>query len=397
MNKIGTCILLLISAIGVKANSGDSLLLAKNSFTITTFEDAKFKDVLQPKLQNSQFVLVGEQHGIAEVGEFTNHIFKACSELGYKNLCIETDPIVASNIETFAKEPNPVDKAKALDKQLPLSVPFYNNSNDYQMFQAVVKAGGKLWGIDQALMTQFRLNFSHLIEHTDDKSFKSRLTEELTKAEAAFEKTMTTKDFGAPYIFKYDEQTHKELLELAPTKEERRVIELLWETRTIYSYNFSGQYYLNNSTRCELMKKQFMDYYKSAQQTEALPKVVFKMGANHAGRGLNSTNVYDVGNLASEIANSNGMRSVHITVRGIRGTQAVGNPFAPNPYQEFDNADSYPQEIQALIESVSEGYLVVNLEELKGQARKFSAEMQTFIFRYDVLILVADAKANKKL
>ena len=60
---------------------------------------------------------------------------------------------------------------------------------------------------------------------------------------------------------------------------------------------------------------------------QPLLKMLFKFGANHLGRCLSRalfSEFYDVGNLAPNLAEAQGQRSLHLMVMGKQGRQASG-------------------------------------------------------------------------
>ncbi len=367
--------------------------IKKHSFSVPELSDTQFKNFIQPRIQESQFVFLGEQHGIIEVGEATNILYTLGQPFGYHTLCIETDAIAAKTITSYFDTKKPLAMAKELDTKYDFSIPFYNNEEDMMMFKNVLDTNGTLWGIDQSLMTQFRLNFEYLINNTQSVKFKSALMPLREKAIAAFEKTVREKDFMAPYIFSYDDKTHQDLLELASTSEEKEVLKALKKTQEIYTYNFGGEYYLNNYVRARHMKQNFMRYYKVALQKEATPKVLFKLGGNHATRGLTPTRVYDIANLGAELAEMNEMESLHLLVMGVSGIQNVANPFEPEKSkQPIDVSDFVPKEFIDQTLAGAHKYQIIDTKALRPKAHTFSKEVQKMIFKYDVVILIKEAQ-----
>lgn len=181
-------------------------------------------------------------------------------------------------------------------------------------------------------------------------------------------------------------------MHLTATEQEREVLYQLKTTKQIYELNFARHYYQNNAQRAALMKRNFMRYYQQTAEEDPTPKVIFKMGANHAGRGLTNTNVYDIGNLATELAVTNDLESLHILVMGVEGEMRIGNPFAPVPTAPFDNTEDFPDEIQQLLELETSQHLVVDLEPLRTKAKQYSHAFQQLMFRYDVAIYVRNAQ-----
>jgi hypothetical protein len=356
-----------------------------------------FVSLIKSKLANSQFVFVGEQHGIKAAAEVTNVLYNLAQSFDYKTLCIETDHLAAKRIEAMAASSDLVGQFRALNKEFPFAVPFYNNVDDQVLFKNVSDKGGKLWGIDQTFMAQFRLNFDLLMKKASGKKLKKRLEELKKEADDAFKETLDTKNFQKAYIFQYNETVHQELKALAKTPTEKEAIGQLWLTKEIYEYNFQRKPYQNNYVRSELMKSNFMRYYDEAKKSEPMPHVIFKLGAFHAARGLTQTNVYDIANLGSELAISNGKRSVHVAVLGITGEAAAGNPFATESVASFDNTNMLSEELKKAIEGKTGKYIVLDLEPLRdyGYGKTFSEAFKKNLFAYDLLILVNDAEAVK--
>ena len=372
-----------------------ALDLSDFSIQLDDLEGQQFRSFMEDRLQNSQFVFIGEQHGIKEAGVFTNVVYNLGQPFNYKTLCIETDAIAAAKLKSMAKTNNTLARAKQFDQEFKFSIPFYNNSDDFSLFKNVVGKRGDIWGIDQTLMTQFRYNFDHLIRTSSNRKLIAKLEPLKAKAVAAFKETIDNKDFDAPYIFKYDKATHDELMSLAKSGSEKEVIQQLWLTREIYTYNSEKQFYMNNNVRGQLMKSNFMRYYNAAKSKNETPKVIFKLGAFHAAKGLSMTGIYDIANLGHELATSNGMGSLHMIVMGISGQVAVGNPFTPNPVVPFNNVNQYPEEIQKIVPSIEKKYYVLDLVPMRisKYSNSLSDAFKDFVFAYDVIVLVKDAEA----
>lgn len=365
----------------------------KNSFGIVTdsLNNHELKEFISSKIASSQFLMIGEQHGIKEVGEITSWIYTLAQAYGFKHLCIETDAIAAMQITNFARGENPVELAKESSDEFPFAIPFYNNYDDYALFSQVVETQGDVWGIDQTFMAQFRLNFDYLERTSSNKQFKNELTKLKELAHSAFEKAIAEKDFSAPFIFQYSDDLHNKLMSLAQEGSEKEVLKQLKKTKEIYLYNFSNKSYLSNSNRAKLMKQNFLNYYQKAAKTEEYPKVVFKLGANHVSKGLNSTQVYDIANLISELAIINGLKSTHLLVSGIKGENAIGNPFAPVPTAAFDNTQDFPEEIQDCIKDLDHKYFILDLAPLRMEAKSYSSKLQDWMFKYDLVVLINEA------
>ncbi len=380
---------LFVHIILLTAQEGPSL---KNySFTSSNLKEGNFKDLVIPKIEKSQFVFLGEHHGIVEVGKITNLLYQWANPYGYKTLCIETDDVAAQKILGFLNADDPIESAKIFENANPFSIPFYNNTEDYKMFMDVFSNGGTLWGIDQTFIGQFRLNFEHLISITKNKAFKKALIPLRDAAQNAFKTALETKNPMAPYIFQYNEEIHAQLMALAETKQEKEILGQLMKTKEIYGYFFEGKHYWNNEIRGRLMKSNFLRYYREAEKKSGTPKVVFKLGYNHAARGLTMTNIYDISNMCSELALTNGMESLHILAMGVSGKEFKANPFDPtSSVKPVDNSRYLPSEFIELASSTSDKYVIIKTQELRPFSKDFSAAVKKFIFKFDVIILIND-------
>lgn len=361
-------------------------------YTLKTekINDETLTKYLLPKIEQSQFILLGESHGIMEVGEITNHLYQLSKPFDFNTLCIETDPLVARVITDFHRSGNTLEKAKENETKFPWSIPFYNNVEDYKLLNNVLDNNGKLWGIDQSMMAQFRLSFDYLTT-SENKKLKALAETKRDDAMASYNEAITTKNFSKAYVFKYNDDTHNALLKEAKKPWERDILEDLKKTKAIYDYQFSGQYYMNNYTRAQLMKSNFMDYMKTTGSEDT--KVLFKLGYNHTSRGLTFTNVYDIGNMASELAESRGKRSLHILAMAISGHENRANPVETDKVSQPVNYSKYlPKTVYDFGKVSGSKYLMIKAEELRPMAGKLDSEAQKFIFKYDVIILINDAK-----
>lgn len=387
--------LLVISFFSMGAITYSQTLSIKDHITMTNdLSDVSLLSFFKDEISNSQFILIGEEHGYKENSEITDLFFKLSQPFGYKYLCIETDAIAAQLIEDISNSKAPIINAQKLNQDFPFSIPFYNSPDDYRFFKNVVSNGGEIWGIDQSFMTQFRLNFSYLNSVTTNESLKEKLTKLENEAKARFQMAVKNRDFRAPFIFKYSDSLHNNLLLMCESPIEKKIIQSLKKSKEIYSFNFMNRPYLNNLYRSQLMKDNFLSFYKKSEDMGSKPKVIFKLGANHSGRGLNATNVYDVSNLLSELAIINGMSSTHILLKGIKGDKSIANPFADKSVMSYDNHSEIPIEVLELIKIHDFKYFILDLKPLREKAQIYSDNLSEMIYKFDVIIFINNTEAK---
>jgi len=259
----------------------------------------------------------------------------------------------------------------------------------------VKKDGGVIWGIDQVFMAEWRLYFHELAEKGSNEAVKAMALSMHAKAKAGFQESIEEKQFQSMGMFQFEASDYEALKALSKDEQERKRIALIARSHDIYMANMQQRYYENNYNRSQLMKENFMNYYREAKEEN--PKVLFRMGAYHMGRGLTETRVYDIANMASELAQTNGKQSLHILALGIKGKNTIGNPFSPVSSAPYDNLKEIMPELKSVVDSLEEKYLVVDMLPLRNRAKSLSKELQKYVFRYDLMILINDTQAYEDL
>ncbi|KAA0220949.1 hypothetical protein EDS67_29040 [candidate division KSB1 bacterium] len=75
-------------------------------------------------------------------------------------------------------------------------------------------------------------------------------------------------------------------------------------------------------------------------QQDSPPRVLFKFGVYHIKKGRSYTNIYDIGNLAAELAEANNNHSFLLFVIGVAGTQNAYLPFVGNEADKNKKIDA---------------------------------------------------------
>lgn len=379
----------------------DSLLVAairQHTYHLSLSEQNFSGDgaaVLQEAIRAPQFLLVGEQHGIVEVGAFTNALLKAARPLGFEYFCVETDPFIAKKLEELVEVGKP-----ALDdfvKAFPFAIPFYDNSEDFEMLSTALQASTgelpTLWGVDQVFAAAPRYLFQRLSEIAPDTKAKALAEDYLQQGKAGLQAAMKNGDFNQMILNKLEEKDFEQLLQAFgkdPQSESTQIIHGMMKTKEIYAAWYAGKYHQNNLIRSKLMKKQFMQYYRQAEKLTPTPKVVFKFGATHTYRGLSYYHIFDLGNLVAELAAMNEMESLHIHFTGIKGKANSGL----QGVQSFDSQKDIAPEIWEAIADRAEGedWILVDMRPLREKfGRQKLKPIKSEVFNYDFWIFVPEA------
>jgi len=258
--------------------------IAKNTTTFTFNGEAPSGEgweVMANLFKENQFVAWGEYHNSPLLSQLTAYALAIASTNGYRSLCVETSPFVATELMRIAHSAAPADTLARLFKSgYPEigTLPFFKSKEDAAILTAVKKYNYKIWGIDQ----EFQMSFSYCMSKIYDaqpKKIKHRFRAVLDSLQAKWWYPKT--------------KLLDSLKNGISQKNLKAAIEDIKISKEIYRTN-------DNEGRAALMKKNFFNYYHQND------KVFFKLGSNHLAKGINlQTNVYDIGNAIYELAQRN--------------------------------------------------------------------------------------------
>lgn len=409
--------LILISLIVLLAVTGaaqDKLAetLAANRYVLKA-ENGKLSgsgaELLLREAADSQFILVGEPHGIADVPEFVSALFTLIHPAGFDHIAVETGPLTAARMETFATTPNGFSD---FILKYPFGLPFYNWTEESVLLQNSVRLTGSqkdtIWGLDQEFMASSAFHLQRLYDLAPIAA-KVTVKEYLDRANGEFDRVVASRNPTMMFLASAKSEDLDKLDAAFRGSKNKEALQILKELRLsseIYSKIFTGRGYESNRQRSLLMKSHFMAYYNAAKQ-RSLPKVLFKFGANHVKRGLNFTNVYDLGNFIAELADTNGTKSLHILVIATSGTQNSFVPFAGSDADKtkvIDPAKSNSfADISTLLKlAVGNDKYIIDLRPMRpmigsGQLKNLPEGFAGLVWGYDAVVLLPNVRAAANL
>ena len=154
------------------------------------------------------------------------------------------------------------------------------------------------------------------------------------------------------------------------------------------------------------MKRNLLRQLRPYQPTgqEPLPKMLMKFGYEHAGRGLSfNAAIYDVGSLATNLADVQNQKSLHILVTGKQGSATGG--FNPDDASKNVRAYTTDQEgpfRQFYAQTPGTAWNVVNLRPMRqlmlnGKLKVADPRLERIILGYDFLVVIPETTANPAL
>ncbi|RYU80533.1 hypothetical protein [Hymenobacter persicinus] len=136
---------------------------------------------------------------------------------------------------------------------------------------------------------------------------------------------------------------------------------------------------------------------------QPLPPMLFKFGAYHLGRGRSIWgDIYDVGNLAVNLADAHDQKTLHIFVIGKQGTQVGG----ANPDDFSKNVAHYSHADEAMVQPfmaatpAGDAWQVFDVRPLRrALLRKglkvASQELEATILGYDYVVIIPETTASR--
>ncbi len=345
--------------------------------------------------RRAQFVLIGEDHGFADVPELALALQRSLGTDALPNLVLEVGPYSADRVENALRQGR--DALTALNRDYPFALPFLALREDGDLAASFVAAQGThLWGIDQEFVLSPALHLQTLADNAKDDAARDSIASHQQRVRTRYQLMVKTHDPSQMPLLTFSDKDFAALTRLVGSEGDRQRVAALADSAAIYrSQNESP--FASNLARSQLMKRTFMRYYR---ESAGNPRALFKMGAFHAGRGRSPTGLFDIGNLASELAESNGSRSLHILVLAGGGTVNRWLPFEPDdrarsqPYQAREELALYSA--TSLLQAAGDdGIAIFDCEALRAKPmpKETPAPLRELLYSYDRIVVIATARA----
>ena len=302
-------ILLLLTLFIANYNYGQDRVLdslvQKNNFPFQIEKNVSFQgkgwDVLLDEIKQSNSVLLGETHFTNEIPYFTNAII---NEVKFDNYFLEVDPYSVDIIETKIKSLS-AEKLNSFVKEYSTNFSFLEQEPEFDLFKDLVQRNTKIYGVEQISIFADQMVISSLKETSKNKKVIEIYEQMLHNSKLASSKEGLEKY----YLLSEDcLQKIDLLLKLKLSDKERKQIEDLKLSREIYVKR-------SHPLRIQLLKNILLNQLADWKNKKNL----FKFGANHLPKGetiLTKTDIYDIGNLISNIEEANFRKSLHIMIVG---------------------------------------------------------------------------------
>ncbi|MDQ4624802.1 hypothetical protein [Janthinobacterium lividum] len=358
----------------------------------------------------SQFVLIGEDHGITEIANFSAAYFEALAGQGFTTLIVENGPAVAGALEKALKSNTGVAGIAAFNQAYPVATAFYKWQAEAQFLARIAKAAGpsfQLVGMDQELMGASKYLLDQMAEQPLNPLAKSKI-EAFRKLESDnYRRASESGDPRELFMVKVQEEELFALQKLLTAPEEMPALAMLnslIESRSIYTKNMTpGQGYGSNTQRARLMKQ-----YVASHLTHApAQRMLLKAGAIHVFRGYNPLGAgsREIGNYLAEYAEGRGQKSLHVLVLALKGQQAqfagIGRASASTEIEKVDSKSSMAGVLPFFAAAKEhKEWSLFDVRPLLGSAKTLAngdSSVQGMIQGYDFVLVIPEGNATSDL
>ncbi len=270
--------------------------------------------LLENKILENQFLLLGEQHYSPEISEFTNAILPKLKQSNFKYFVAEIGPNSTNKMISVIKEQKSLFEFNTdfYSNYKDIPIPFFDGMKDELFLKTAINENFEIWGIDQEFLSSqlflideiYNLSSNNSYVKSDFNNAKKFLEEEFKKEKTIKNYPMFTNLLASEILTSFFKKCN--------TDKQQKIITDLTTSWKIYALNEDKKYGENNFTRMQYMKRNFGENYKVAEKKDSLPKVFIKMGSMHLARGKNWLGIYDLGNMIKELAYFNGTQSTSI-------------------------------------------------------------------------------------
>lgn len=271
-------------------------------------------EILENKISESQFLLLGEQHYSPEISELTNALLPRLKTTNFKYFAVEVGPNSSEKMVGLIKEQATLFNFNTnfYSKYKDIPIPFFDGKKDEQFLKTAINENFEIWGIDQEFLSSQLFLIDEIYNLTDNKhSLKPYYSNAKKFLEDEFKKENTLENYPT-FTNLLASKTLTSFFEKCDTEKQQKIITDIIASWKIYALNEEKKYEENNHTRMRYMKREFGKNYKIAEKRDSLPKVFVKMGSMHLATGKNWLGNYDLGNMIKEIAYFNGTQSTSI-------------------------------------------------------------------------------------
>jgi len=372
-------------AIQAKSQLLDSLILANRAYfkLENTFSGQGWNQLME-RVNQSHYVLIGEDHFIHEVPLFTKALIDASS---FQNYVAEMDPWMMQIFKEKITGLNAAQLQQWIDSNYNC-FSFFQKQPDFDLLTSLIQKKVNLLGLEQICLTSTSVIFQYLYE-TGSKQHREKYAHLRDSSLAVNE--LFFKDLSKPFFFltaSFSNQMST-LDQGVMHRDEKEVFDALQISQKIYAAG-------SHSQRIKLMQQNFMKFYEPYMKGK---RSLFRFGANHALKGESYLPVYDIGTTAHVVAQSEQVESYHILVLPKSGNKAG----FLNGIDPVDMSDDLLASLTPFFASASDtAWTFIPLDKIRKvlyskRHHISNINLEKTIKGYDAIVIIPEATPAKAL
>jgi hypothetical protein len=348
--------------------------------------------VLQSAIAQSRFVLLGENHGLAQNPGFAEAICSGAGRERFQTMAVEEGPLAAAELEPWVRRQDGLAQLTAFEQQFPNSLNIYGAREEFQMLQRCARAAERefhLWGLNQEALGAGGFMLSRIIQRGVRGDAAQAMRQLLQNNDDADRKVRQTGNLFELFMISADAQDLARaaaLLQKEGSPESQSLFKSLIESHEINRVPPSE--FGNARRRERLMKTLFAAAYARAVTTAPVPpRVLLKFGAFHVYRGRNPVHGSGLGNYVAEFAEGIGAQSLHIRLTPVNGSGPVepGSRFLRSLSSHLLQTDWTMFDLRPL------------RQDFNALAGAMDRDVATLVFGIDILVIVPEGTRPREI
>ncbi len=349
---------------------------------------------LRNKATEASVITLGETHASQEIPALVQALIKDLQKAdAFDYLAIEVSPWTTRQmVNRLNKGTNAYDQ---FIKKYSAAIPFYNFKTERNLLHQVVQNSEHeqpLWGLDQifALSTNLVLDRLEALAPTDSVQAKiSGIRAAGSQKVADDPRLQQLPDGIPPPISVYEPATFDSLkVNFAGIEEAQQILAELVKSIEIYRMNDQNNY-VSNQLRARYLRDNLRKRFETVTTDNENPRLMIKVGARHAYRGLTPNNALDVGNLAVSMARSMGGEALNVAV--------ICGPGSKNLSFPARTTDCWPdylgKELTALSEEQPVLFDFTAIHPVLHEADiEISDRLEDFIWGLDAVVIIPNSQ-----
>lgn len=368
-------------------------------------------NVISDAIDDAQYVMIGEDHGIAEIPTFSTALCRTVAPHGFTTLAVEIGPSTAKVLSAALASPDPEAAVAAYDKQHPFSIAFYDFAQEVEFLRSCRQVMGAdrfaLWGLDQELMgsSGALLAAQTAAVPAQRRAELAELNALATEDAGNFARAMKSGSPGDMSMVNFDQGKLQALRDrLAAAGVDVTPLSELIVSEQIYREDMSGLRQ-SNLDRAQLQLNHFIAADRFAfAATGVHPKVLVKMGAYHLFEGTSMLGDRELGNFLMEYAALQGKPALNIIVLGVKGQQlafaGMGQPYAPIPLDLLHDKRADFNFLRPFFDGLGTTPVLYDLRTLRGALAHSglqSINLERVVDGYDLLVVIPVAHPSQQV